>query len=95
MLMKWEDLEVGDEIKFRDETIKYLEEENERDGYFNFYKGKTLKIWKIEVRKYYDEITIYYHRGIDIYKHFTINFEGRRRSDNFGPIFEIVKLKDD
>lgn len=92
MLMKWEDLEIGDKIKWREEAINALEHiYNKPSGYYIYYLDKILTIADIVIKD--NKIIISYYRGNYGIRTITIGKNGKLLSGIFdGEIIEIVEL---
>lgn len=87
MLMKWEDLEIGDKIKFRKEAINYYKKYESRPP--EYYSNKVLTI--IWIGREVNRFIIYYDE-----KCFSIKKDGRPFFGNFDEeVFEIIELKED
>lgn len=87
MLMLWEDLEVGDVIRIKDE-LKYLYKDL-YPSWVEAWCGINLEIYKIEIE---DQIKIYF----DSHYYVKINKDGTAYWDRYdGTPLEIVALKED
>lgn len=83
MIMKWEDLEVGDQITTTKEVNKAFDSSN--------WTKTILTVSSVHIRK--NSIEIGCNSG---YYYFEIMENGCHRNYNhLGPFFEIVKLKDE
>lgn len=96
MLIKWEDLEAGDKIKFTKEFINYLKkyEPNWYEKHKRIFLSDVCVIDKIIIDKYIISIFIKRYCGIS----FNITLDGR--DADVPPYlsqitFEIIELKED